>query len=174
MKKSRVTDTSVDDTSAKLTVGEVAVDLQLKAANQNHTVIDQSKEQLKEYYDELLNCIKENKTKITGSFYVVVITKKERLLTNVLRNYFLARISCPTPDYDQAVYFYNAQAETLSFIWTIPDKETCLLLMANTSQVPAEEKELLGFVHNFANGELYKLCKKLNGEKADSVILENN
>lgn len=172
MKKSRAKGADVKPTRERATVGEAAVDLQLKAANENHTVVDQAKEQLKEYYDELINCIKENKTKITGSFYVVVITKKERLLTNVLRNYFFARISCPTPDYDQSVYFYKAEDETLSFIWTIPDRETCLLLRANASQVPAEEMELLGFVHNFANGELYKLCKKLNGEKVDSVILE--
>ena len=159
--------------SVKPTVGEVAAKLLEKAESNDQTVIDQTREQLSEYYDELIKCVNEHKNKIVGNFYVVVITKKERLITNVLRNYFFARVSCPTPDYDQAVYHYDAKKEELSFMWVIPDRETCLLLRANTSQIPQEELQLLGFVQDFASGKLFKLAKSLNGEKVDSIEIEN-
>ena len=170
--KKKVEDAVARTLVSKATVGSAAIALQEKADSNTHSIIDQTNAQLVEYYDELIKCVNENKSKVPGDFYVVVITKKEKLLENVIRNYFFSRVSCPTPDYDQAVYHYKASDETLSFVWVIPDRDTCLLLRANTSQVAAEELDLLGFVMNFANGELYKLAKKLNGESLESVILE--
>jgi len=158
---------------ARATVGKAAVALQERAGNDVHPIIDQTKAQLSEYYDNLIKCVNENKSKVPDNFYIVVITKKEKLLNNVIRNYFFSRMTCPTPDYDQAVYFYDAKAETISFIWVIPDRETCLLLKANALTIAPEERELLGFVMDFSEGKLYKLAKHLNGESADSVILEN-
>ena len=159
------------------TVGQAAVALQEKAGNDTssstHPIVDQTTAQLSEYYDNLIQCVNENKSKIAGNFYIIVITKKEKLLENVLRNYFFARISCPTPDYDQAVYRYDAQGEAISFIWVIPDKETCLMLIKNMAQVAPEERDLLQFVIDFHSGKLMWKAKQLNGESQDSVILEN-
>ena len=39
--------------------------------------------------------------------------------------------------------------------------------------VPPEEFEILGYIMKYKDGRLLKLAKKLNGEKADSVLLEN-
>jgi len=55
-------------------------------------------------------------------FYVCVITKKERLMDNVLRNYFLARSTCPTPQYDQTVYKYHRDSGAIQFLWVLPSK----------------------------------------------------
>lgn len=164
--------------NARLTVGKSAIALQEKAsketgASSSHSVIDQTQEQLSEYLDNLKQCVYDHKNKIMDDFYVVVITKKERLLENVLRNYFLARQSCPTPDYDQAVYFYDYKKEDLSFIWVIPDKETCMMLIKNMSRVAPEEQQLLQYAIDFASGKLFWLAKQRNGERQDSVILEN-
>jgi hypothetical protein len=159
------------------TVGAAAVKLLEKAnstsAGNAHTVIDQTQEQISKYYDNLIQCIKDNKDKFASSFYVVVITKKERLLENVIRNYFFARVSCPTPDYDQAVYFYDAKAEQLSFVWVLPDKETSMMLLQNWGKVAPEERDLLQFVIDFSSGKLFWLAKKLNGEQETSPLLEN-
>lgn len=161
------------DTVAKPTVGEVAAKLLEKADDFKHTVVDQTQAQLSEYYDNLIQCVKDHKDKILSDFYVVVLTKKERIITNVIRNYFFARITCPTPDYDQAVYKYSHKNEEISFVWVIPDRETCQLLRANATQLPPEEQQLMGFVNDFASGKLFKLAKSLNGEKIDSIELEN-
>jgi hypothetical protein len=146
------------------TVGAAAVALQAKASNNNHSIIDQTNEQIKEYCANLIECVNSNKSKYQGDFYIVVITKKERLLENVLRNYFFARNSCPTPDYDQALFKYNAHLEEISFIWVVPDKETCVMLIKNMAQVVPEERELLQFAIDFASGKLMYLAKKMNGE----------
>ena len=87
-------------------------------------------------------------------------------------NYFYARLSCPTPDYDQTLYKYSHKQESLTFLWVIPSRDTCQLLKDNALQVVPEERELLGFVLNFADGSLFKLAKKLNGEVEDSSLLQ--
>ena len=155
------------------TVGSAAVELQKNASNDTHSVIDQTEKQISEYYANLVQCVNENKSKFEGDFYLVVITKKERLLENVMRNYFFARVSCPTPDYDQAVYKYDHKGEQVTFIWVIPDKETCLMMINNTALIAPEEQQLLQFVIDYSNGELFRLAKKLNGESLTSPLLEN-
>ena len=125
----------------------------------------------KNYIDELTKCYEAHKNSFTEDFYIVVITKRERLLTNVLRNYFFARISCPTTDYDQAVYRYNKKDNTLEFLWVIPDKNTCEYLRDHYKEVVPAEQELLRFVMEFYDGTLAALVKKLNGEQADSLLL---
>jgi len=164
-----------DVSASAPTVGKVAIALQEKAGNatSTHSVVDQTQSQTSEYLDNLIQCVNENKPKIVGNFYVVVITKKEKLLENVLRNYFFSRMTCPTPDYDQALFYYDAKADQISFIWVIPDKETCVMMIKNMGQIAPEEHELLQFVIDFSSGKLFQLAKKLNGESKDSVILEN-
>jgi hypothetical protein len=155
------------------TVGSVAVQLQEKASNDTHSIIDQTQQQISEYYDNLIKCYKENKSKYQGDFYIVVLTKKERLLENVVRNYFFARTTCPTPDYDQAVYKFDHFKEEINFVWVIPDKETCLMMINNTALIAPEEQQLLQFVIDYSTGKLFQLAKKLNGESLTSPILES-
>lgn len=100
-----------------------------------------------------------------GDFYVNIALKKEKLLENVLRNYFIATKSCPTPHFDQTVYKYNAGKEALEFMWVVPDVETCLTYQENKQIIVPEERQLLQFILDFLDGNLHRLCKKLNGEK---------
>lgn len=106
-----------------------------------------------------------------GSFFIEALTKREKSLENVLRNYFIPRQSCPTPVYDQTVYRYNDAAGQVEFLWTIPDKDTCEYLVAHRGQV--EEKELLQQVLDFKDGALFKKAKMYNKETMDpGVALE--
>ena len=162
--------TSEETNGARATVGKLSSDLLKKAEPVNP--VEQMREQLTDYERELLNCIMENRKKIDGNFYVVVITKKERLMPNVLRNYFFARISCPTPDYDQALYRYNATTQDVEFLWVVPSKDTCIIFKESYLSVVPGEWELLKYVLEFYDGTLMKKCKELNGEKVDSPLLE--
>lgn len=146
------------------TVSKIAGELQKKAADNTHSAHEQMLEQLTEYDDNLAQCVKDALKTKTGDFYVVVLTKKERLMENVLRNYFFSRNSCPTPDYDQAVYFYSAQEQQLKFMWVIPSKDTCEFMRDNAKTIDPSEYELLKFVMSFYDGYLLKLVKKLNNE----------
>lgn len=153
------------------TVGKLSLDLLKNADGYEVSPQDIQKEVHKDYIDNLLECYNTHKNIFPGDFYIVIITKKERLMKNVLRNYFFARASCPTTDYDQAVYRYNKKDNEIEFLWVIPSKDTCEHLKANALDVAPEERELLRYVLEFYDGTLIELVKKLNGEQKDSLLL---
>lgn len=140
------------------TVGKISSELLKKTAVTNDP-IEIERAMHEGYVKNILECINDAPNSYGDAYFIVVITKKEPLMPNVLRNYFLARKSCPTPDYDQAVYLYNKILEELTFLWVIPSKDACLYLKDNALSVSEEEKPLLRFVLDFADGTLYKLSK---------------
>src|SRR3990167_4938546 len=97
--------------------------------------------------------------------------KKEPLMPNVIRNYFYGRLSCPTPDYDQTVYFYDQESDIIEFLWVIPSKDACLYLKENALLVDPAESQLLRFVLDFADGTLFAIAKTRNRERSDSPLL---
>jgi hypothetical protein len=147
----------------KETVGKVALDLMSKEPEVT-TVIDQQRAMQEDYLEELTECVMEFRKKYPRDFFVTVLTKSEKLMPNVFRNYFVPRLSCPTPNYDQAVYRYRHEDEEIEFIWSIPCREACFYLRENTAHVSTEEHELLQYVIAFADGTLYHLCRHLNSE----------
>lgn len=158
---------------ARETLGKLSVDL-LSKKHEPHNPIDYTREMLEGYDKNISECVDRYKDKFWGDFYVVVLTKKERLLKNVLRSYFFGRVSCPTPDYDQAVYRYHESVGSLEFLWVVPSKDTCELLKANAAIVDKSEWELLHYVLQFYDDTLFKQCKKLNGEVDDSPLLKSS
>ena len=105
-------------------------------------------------------------------FYVVVNTKKERLMDNVIRNYFYHRKSCPTPEWDQVVYKYKYSSGELEFMWVVPSMHTCKMFKENLLSIDKKEKELLQFVLDYEDGTLFRLAKKENGERDETPLLK--
>ena len=99
-----------------------------------------------------------------GDFYIACLLKKEKLLQNVLRNYFVPTLACPTPHFDQTVYKFNANKEDLQFLWVVPDQETCEVFLENKEKIVPEEQALLKYVLEYYDGTLFNMAKKLNGE----------
>jgi len=153
------------------TVGKLSSELLLQESP-TRSPIELEREMHTDYEANLMSCIETGKKMHGKSFYVVVITKRERLMPNVFRNYFFSRTSCPTPDWDQTVYRYESSFEEIEFLWVIPSKDTCEHLTLNALQVAPEERVLLGFVLSFSDGTLFKLAKKLNQEMEHSPLLE--
>ena len=162
---------NTDATIKKDTVGSISSSL-LQKDQETRDPIALQREMQQKYLDSLIECAQRCKKNFPGDFFIVVITKNERLMKNVFRNYFFGRQSCPTPDYDQSVFKYSAADDNISFIWTIPDQQTSFMLKDNALIVAPEEQESLKFVLDFADGTLYKLAKKLNGESIMSPFLE--
>lgn len=152
------------------TVGAISAELSQKEPETN-SPIELEREMQQEYMNNLVQAVKDHKSKWICDFYIVVITKNEKLMPNVFRNYFTARLSCPTPDYDQSVFKYNHKDEELEYIWTIPSRDACHHLKENALKVAPEERELLRNVIDFADGTLFLLSKKLNGEDAFSPTI---
>jgi len=128
-------------------------------------IIDTQREIDKQYFQQIEECVKNHKGKLgfTGDFFVTVISKKERVMENVVRRYFIARESLPTPNYDQTVWRFNQKAGDLQYLWTVPDHNTCQEMFNNPMIVPESEDWLLQMVQLFMTGRLYHAtCKQFN------------
>lgn len=154
----------------RITVGEQYLSVAYKDPD-SRDPIELQREMQKEYVANLKQAVYDFRKKIHGDFYVIQLTKREQLLKNILRNYFFGRMSCPTPEYDQSVFFYDAQKEHIEYLWTVPDRETCILMRENAAHVPPEERELLYFVLKFWSGDLLLQAKARNGEQKNSPLL---
>ena len=78
------------------TVGELSSDL-LTKESPTRSPYELEQEMHRDYEKHIYDAIAQGKKDYNGDFFIVVMTKRERLLTNVIRNYFVARQSCPTP-----------------------------------------------------------------------------
>lgn len=99
-----------------------------------------------------------------GDFYIVVLFKKERLLHNVVRQYFFPRKSCPLPEFDQVVYKFHRNSGTLDFLWVVPDQAATVELPKIRALLPLEQQGLLEHIEAFNSGKLDALCASLNNE----------
>jgi hypothetical protein len=146
------------------TVGKISWDLLAGANPLDHSAEEQMKEQLDTFETEMLQAIERGKKSFPEGFYVVVETKKEPKMKNVIRNYFIIRQSCPTPQYDNAVYSYHSQSEQLEFLWVLPSRQVYNMLKEHALEIVPEERQLLQFVLEDADGTLLRKCRQLNGE----------
>jgi hypothetical protein len=157
----------------KETVGALSVEM-LQKEPETRDPIELEREIHKDTYeDNVYIAIESGKKQFTSPFYVVVLTKRERLMENVLRHYFFSRQSCPTPEWDQTVYRYRSEGEQIDFMWTVPDKNTCEMLRSNQVHVAPSEMWLMKLVMDFYDGTLDKQSRLLNGETKGSIVLPN-
>jgi len=124
------------------------------------------------FENQVRECVERGCRAFDGDFYVVVILKKERLMQNVMRQYFLPRQSCPTPEWDQVVYFFSKESCSLKFLWTVPDRGICQYLSSPGFIPDVHEMELYRCVCEFNDGTLLALCKKLNKEELQLTLIK--
>lgn len=152
----------MEEQKKRETVGAYAHEL-LQKDPETRDPIELQREIHKEDYERnVFEAIERGKKMYTAPFYIVVITKREKLMQNVLRHYFFPRQSCPRPEWDQVVYRY--QNDSIEFLWTVPDKNTCELLKDNAIIVDPEERLLLQMVLDFSDGTLDRRALIYNGE----------
>lgn len=156
----------------KKTVGEISVELSQKQP-EKISVLEQQEGMQQDYIKNLEEVSRKAIAKYgpDKTFFIEVITKKEPLMENVLRNYFIERTTCPTPNYDQSLFSYDPVKEQLVYIWTIPCRDACIYLLQNQTVIHKGEEQLLKNVLQFHSGALFKLCKELNKEHLDSPLL---
>lgn len=153
------------------TVGKISSDL-LQKKQAPVRVMDQAAEMQKDWPQLLIENVMESRKVHKGDIYIDVQVKTEPLMPNVIRPYFVAKTSCPTPNYDQNLFRYDHKTEQIEFLWSVPDRETCHYLLNNAHLVEKSEWDLLRFVQEFKDGTLFKKMKMLNGEKLETPELE--
>ncbi len=157
-------------TSPKKTVGKYAYELQQRPDEKINPIdlqrqIHKGNSNEDSFENQVRLAVERGEKVFDKDFYVVVLFKKERLIQNVVRQYFFSRISCPTPEYDQVVYHYFPMEEKLEFLWVVPDKQSTLTLPFMGAELPLEQQQLVQFARDFNSGELDKKCEKLNQTK---------
>jgi hypothetical protein len=137
------------------TVGQQAVGLLMKG-DQKQGVIDTQREMQKGYLDNVIEAAKRGEELFgkESPFYVCVQTRRERLLSNVIRNQFYPRQTRPIPQYDLSLFWYDPKSEDLKFVWCIPDKETVEFLIQNENILPDDQHQLVQFCKSFKDNTL--------------------
>jgi len=152
----------------KKTVGEEALKLQQKDEKINpielQRAIHKGHKNEDSFEYQIYLTLERGKKETDGDFYVVVLFKKERLLQNVIRQYFFYRLSCPTPEFDQIVYKYHRKDDRLDFMWVIPDQTHVMHLAEIEHQIDPEQLQLIQFIKDFKSGKLDQLSARENNE----------
>lgn len=147
-------------TEKKQTFGKLALELQKDSYKQD--VIETQRQMQKQYPEELFNCAKRHEDHVFSDgvigkdkpYYVLAMKKRERLFKNSIRTYFFARRSRPIPDYDIDLYYYDPASENLTFVWSIPDKESVEEILINKNNLPQEFDQLIHFCQSFKDNTL--------------------
>lgn len=130
----------------KPTVGEESYKRLISGDTQE--VGETSQAMNKTFEEELMDCVhayRKTRLEDVNPFYIVVLSKKERLMNNVVRRYFLGRESEPTPDYDQIVFRVDPKTQEVNFKWAIPDIESYHDMVMFGQNYPIDQQELVGF-----------------------------
>jgi len=146
------------------TVGKISTDMLKNSHENTHSAHDQMKEMLTDYEKNIHEAIVAGCKKYTSDFFVVVLVKQERLMKNVMRNYYFARESCPTPQHDQVVYQYHPESGSIEFLWVVPSLTASVTMVNEALMAHPEERQLLQFVLDFRDGTLDRKAMELNGE----------
>ena len=146
------------------TVGKLSAELLQQDTVKDATAGERMQQQLHDYEAHIAEWVNSGKNNFTGDFFVVVITKRERLMPNVMRNYFIPRKSCPTPTYDQMVYKFHRKDEALEFVWAVPSMVAVKDLLKHKHDIDPSFFALLKMVMDFTDGTLEKKAKTFNDE----------
>ena len=150
------------------TVGELALEQQQKPYHEvsaeefGKTVLQDKDDYMTNLWEAVDRGLKEYNP--DNTLYVAILTNRERLIHNVMRNKFLPRQTCPTPTYSQSVFKYEKKPDRLQLLWTLPDRESCTMLLDAGIEVEGEERIVLKHVLDFYDGSLDRLCQEENGE----------
>lgn len=148
----------------KKKIGQIVTENSQRQQDQA-TISDLLSSEVKRYWEHVLPYLDHGKKIYPKDFYIEVNLKKERLMPDVLPRILpITRFSCPTPNHDQDVYFYNKQDDALELVWSIPSVDACAYLKNNMAELKGEDINTLGIVLDFENGNYLKLAMQLNGE----------
>ena len=148
------------------TVGQLSYEASL-LEKEPIRVQEQTAKMHEEYGDELMRAIQKGIETYPGEpiFFIEDITRQERLMMNVIRHTLIPRLTCPTPNYDQTVYRIIVKDQAIEYIWSLPDRISCITYLENMPIVVDEERELAQFILDFRDGRLELLAQQLNGEE---------
>lgn len=152
----------------KKTAGQIIHDIASKEHLDYATPNELGAQMLNDFEKSMLGWIDQGKEAYPGDFYIIVNLKLEQALNYVPHIIPELRQTCPLPFYDQSIWKYHRKIDDIEFLWSIPDIQACLNLKYNAHKLPDDQKQLLKFVLDYADGTLATKARLLNGEIGDT------
>lgn len=139
--------------SKKLSLGEEA----LKRLNgEDQLSPEEASEQIadKSVWKKLEQVIATHKD-FGREYFIQIILQQENFhrkhLPNVYHLQSVVTKANPGMRPDRSCWKYNNKEEKLTFLWALPDMQSCAFIFENRTEVSEEEKELLKYVVMFYN-----------------------
>jgi len=145
-------------------IGKEYLDRASRPTDDTVAVGDLSRSMSSDYMKNLVDTALKARGSYSERYYIVVLTKVERLIGTAIRNYFVARQSCPTPNYGQTVYSFDPKDESFELLWLVPIKKVCDKMYSDRFNVELINDPLINYVVDYIEGRLLGLCMKLNKE----------
>jgi len=153
------------------TIGEIAQSLDSQRKYNTHSIIDQVAANLNDFDEQVQKCVENGKKHFNDDFFVEVLIKKERLISDAVMLIFAARRSCPGPFHDQIVYKYIKNGDEIKFLWVIPDRTVCDYYTNIALIVPDEDKDIHEHIVKYNDGTYEKLAFKENNKDQKNIII---
>lgn len=119
-------------------VGQAVLDI-ISKDQPTQTVGDTLEAMSPDFIKEFESTVENNKDKYKSPFYIFVLTKKEFYADNVVRNFFIARQTCPYavemmseyPNHVKTLYIVDSEKGRVSLAWSLPPWGDCMTIAKN-------------------------------------------
>lgn len=154
------------------TVGEIATSLDPQRKYNTHSIYEQTMANLHDFDKQVNICVVNGKKHFDGDFFIEVLIKKEKLITDAITNIFAARRTCPDPFHDQVVYKYVKDGDEIEFLWCIPDRTVCDYYKNILFIIPDEERDIYEHIVKYYDGTYAKRAFMENNKDKLNLIIE--
>lgn len=142
------------------TVGAMSI----KAAqdqNQSDTW-ETTQQREKEILHNLHDFVEKKKVEHRSDFFIMLLSRREKILTNVIRDRLYCLKACPTPNYNQSLWKYHYLDDRLEFLWSVPPKEAVDFLSRYPIEMNDMCADVIKCVFDFIDGTLARKTRELN------------
>jgi hypothetical protein len=119
-----------------------------------------------DYVQKMEETIKDNINKYDAPFYIVVLTKKEHWSELVMRNWFVARQTKPTPrflrtefpNHMHTVYSFDKNKEEMKLLWNLPTRQDAGTVLKNPHLY---DSALVKWIQDYDKGRLFEASENV-------------
>ena len=146
-------------------VGKAVYDI-LKRPQQSLLVEDILDQYQHAYVEKMREVVQDEIKNYEPPFYIVVFSKKEHWCELVMRNWFVARQTCPSPkflrhefpNHMHTVYSYDKRSDRIEVLWTLPTKQDADTVLKNRHLY---DPALVKYITDFEKNLLHPACMEI-------------
>lgn len=120
------------------------------------------KEAFKDFLPTLWDTVRVSKISYPDKDIFIEVYREIRPALKTAVNHFRSRTTCPKPQYNQIVFHYKNNHESIDLLWSLPDEGTCRQIKQYALDVDPEYIELRDFIIDFYDGTLEKKVREIN------------